>query len=161
MPPLLTEFSSVIMKTKNPILLIGLLVFGFTAAALNAAESKKVAGPHGGRILAGLEPRVEFFVTAERKVQITFLDRNGKAVAPAEQVVTVTTGDRAAPTRLTFAPSGGALVSNQPLPTGNDWPTVVQIKSTPAAKTVTERFNLNLSTCSECKLGEYACICDH
>lgn len=155
------KFSSVIMKTKNPILLIGLLVFGFTAAALTAAESKKVAGPHGGRILAGLEPRAEFFVTPERKVQITFLDRKGDPVEPAAPSVTVTTGDRAAPTRLTFAKSGKAFISTTALPAGNDLPTVVQIKPTPDAATVTERFNLNLSTCSECKLSEYACICDH
>ena len=37
----------------------------------------KVAGPNGGRIIATVTPRAEFFVTADRKVQITFLDQAG------------------------------------------------------------------------------------
>jgi len=37
----------------------------------------------------------------------------------------------------------------------------VQIKLTPEAKTVVEKFNLNLSECPGCKLKEYACTCEH
>lgn len=146
------------MKTKA--LLFPLLAA--LALALPAlAADKKVAGPNGGRILAAVEPRAEFFVTADRKVQITFLDPAGKAIAPADQVVTVTTGDRMSPTKLTFAKTGGALLSTTALPAGNELPTVVQIKATPTAKTVTEKFNVDLGTCGECKLAEYACICTH
>jgi DTW domain-containing protein YfiP len=130
-------------------------------SVLSAAETKKVAGPNGGRIIATAVPRAEFFVTADRKVQSTFLDLAGKPIAPAEQVVTVTTGDRAAPTKLTFTKTATALVSTAPLPAGDDLPTVVQIKSTPTTPTVTAKFNLDLDLCSECKLAEYACTCAH
>jgi hypothetical protein len=146
------------MKTIIPTLLAA-IALGMGAVA--HAKEKKVAGPNGGRILAGLEPRAEFFVMADRKVKITFLNKDGKPVAPADQVVNVTAGDRSAPTRLTFVKSDGVLVSNAALPAGNDFPTVVQIKPAPDGKTVVERFNLDLSICDECKKAEYACICDH
>jgi hypothetical protein len=124
------------------------------------AAEKKVAGPNGGRIIAA-EPRAEFFVTPDRKVQITFLDAAGKAIAPAEQTVTVTSGERSAPKTLTFAKTGNTLLSTAALPPGDDLPTVVQIKATSASKAVIDRFNLDLAKCGECKLAEYACICGH
>jgi len=144
-----------------------LRLLAFATVALFATNAgahdhkKKVAGPNGGRILTTVEPRAEFFVTADRKVQIAFLDQAGKAIAPADQVVTVTTGDRAAPTKLTFAKTGNTLLSTAALPKGNELPTVVQIKPTAAGKTVTEKFNVDLSKCGECKHAEYACICAH
>jgi hypothetical protein len=93
--------------------------------------------------------------------RFTFLGDDGKAVAPAKQVVTVTAGERSAPTKLTFTKSGNTLVSSGALPAGNDFPTVVQIKATPNAKTVTEKFNLNLTKCPTCSNAEYACTCEH
>lgn len=142
--------------------LLALIAVAFTVTAVQAHDhKKKIAGPNGGRILTTVEPRAEFFVTADRKVQITFLDQAGKAIAPADQVVTVTTGDRAAPTKLTFAKTGHTLLSTAALPKGNGLPTVVQIKPTAAGKTVTEKFNIDLSKCGECKHAEYACICAH
>jgi hypothetical protein len=133
---------------------------GFCLASVHAAE-KKVAGPNGGRILTKVEPRAEFFVMPDRKVQITFLDKAGKPIAPVEQTVIVTAGERSAPKTLTFAKSGAALVSNVALPAGDIVPTVVQIKPTPSGGLVTERFNVDMSKCGECKHAEYACICDH
>ena len=126
--------------------------------ALQAHEGA-TAGPNGGRILKHVQPTAEFFVTAERKVQITFMDAEGQPVAPDDALITVTTGQRSAPTTLTFSRDGSAFVSDQPLPTGNFLPTVVQIKVSPDAQTVTDRFNVNLSTCPECGHGEYACAC--
>lgn len=140
--------------------LFALLAIGLSLYPVQAAD-KKVAGPNGGRIISTLEPRAEFFVTPERKVQITFLDASGKAIAPAEQTVTVTLGERSAPKALTFAKSGNTLLSTATIPPGEDLPTVVQIKTSPTGKTVTERFNLDLAKCGECKLAEYACICGH
>jgi hypothetical protein len=125
------------------------------------AHEKKIATPNGGRLLTAVEPHAEFLVMADRKVQITFLGDDGKAVAPAKQVVTVTAGERSAPTKLTFTKSGNTLVSSGALPAGNDFPTVVQIKATPNAKTVTEKFNLNLTKCPTCSNAEYACTCEH
>lgn len=125
------------------------------------AKEKKITAPNGGRIITAVEPHAEFLVTKDRKVQITFLGEDGKAIVPVGQVVTVTAGERSSPTKLTFAKSGNVLVSDAALPAGNDFPTVVQIKATADAKAVTEKFNLNLSNCPACKFAEYACTCAH
>ena len=157
------------MKMKSFVLLIiAALALSLPVSAADKKHDpsdhkheKKVAGPNGGRIIATVTPRAEFFVTADRKVQITFLDQAGKAIAPADQVVTVTTGDRAAPKTLTFAKAGNTLLSTAALPAGNDLPAVVQIKSAATGKTITAKFNVDLSKCGGCKLAEYACICAH
>lgn len=152
------------MKIKSIALLAGLaLCLALLPASAHEKHEhapKKVAGPHGGRILPGTDPRAEFFVTPDRKVQITFLDDHGAPVAPTGQTVIVTAGDRAAPTRLTFAASGNVLISSAALPAGNLVPTVVQLTPAPDGKTVTTKFNVNLAVCPECRHAEYACTCD-
>ncbi len=157
------------MKTKSLVLtIIAALALSLPATAADKkhdghdhSHAKKVAGPNGGRVLTEVTPHAEFLVTADRKVQITFLDKAGKAIAPSDQVVTVTAGDRSSPTKLTFAKAGNTLLSTAALPAGNDLPTVVQIKAGPTGKTITAKFNVDLGKCGECKLAEYACICSH
>ncbi len=124
-------------------------------------HAPKTAGPNGGKILTAVEPHAEFFVTADRKIQITFLDSDGKPVPPAGQTITVTAGERSAPTTFTFVPSGDTLISEQVLPSGENFPTVVQVKTAPDAKTIVEKFNLNLAKCPSCAYAEYACTCAH
>lgn len=142
----------------KPILLTLLL----TATALAHAPGEKLeSGPNGGRLITSTDPRVEFFVTPDRKVQFTFVDAAGKPVAPGEQTIAVTTGERSAPTKLTFSKTATALLADQPLPAGTAWPAVVQIKVTPDSKTITEKFQLDLAPCSGCKKPEYACTCSH
>jgi hypothetical protein len=143
--------------TTIALTLLTSLCLGLNAVSAHEGE-EKMAGPNGGRVLHGTDPRAEFFVTEDRKVQITFLNNHGQAVAPAGQTVVVTAGDRSAPTRLTFASLGNVLLSDGALPAGNRVPTVVQITPT-NGKTATARFYVNLSTCPECKHAEYACIC--
>ncbi len=121
----------------------------------------KIKAPNGGRLITAVEPHAEFLLTADRKVQIAFLDDAGKIVPPADQVVTVITGERSSPTKLSFTKSGNVLISDGTIPAGEGFATVVQIKTSPEAKTVTTKFNLLLSTCSGCKLQEYACTCGH
>jgi hypothetical protein len=146
---------------KNIILrTLALTVLALTATVSHAHE-KITAGPNHGRLITSVTPHAEFFVTAERKVQITFVGADGKPVAPADQVVVVTAGERSAPTKLTFTQTGNVLLSDAPLPAGNSFPAVVQIKATPEAKPTYARFNLNTSTCGECKNAEYACVCGH
>jgi hypothetical protein len=150
------------MKTKIAAILLATLALVSAQEKHDHAHAKKVAGPNGGRIVESVEPHFEFFVTPERKIKITFLTEDNKAAAPKEQTLTATGGDRANPTKFTFAKEGEALVSDKPLPTGNDNPPIIlQIKSTPDAKTVTDRFNVNLARCGECKHSEYACTCEH
>ncbi len=139
-----------------------------TTVTLQAGEKghghnheKKHAGPNGGRLITSIDPHAEFFVMSDRKVQITFTGENGKAIAPEEQLVAVTTGERSTPVKMTFIKTGNVLLSEQTVPFGNNFPVVVQIKGTPEAKAVVEKFTLNLSNCTGCNLAEYACVCDH
>ena len=141
------------MKTR----LIALIIASLTFA--NAAE--KIKAPNGGRIVDAVTPHAEFLVTTDKKIEIRFLDDTGKVIAPADQVVTVTMGDRAAPTKLTFAKDGDKLVSDKAIPEGKELPVVLQIRAKEGEKAVTEKFNLNMAICPECKFAEYACTCDH
>ena len=70
-------------------------------------------------------------------------------------------GDRANPTKLAFAKDGDKLVSDKTIPEGKELPVVVQIKTTPDAKSATAKFSLNLAKCSTCEHLEYACTCAH
>ncbi|MEK7952660.1 hypothetical protein [Luteolibacter soli] len=163
------------MKTNISILLA---VFGLAfSPALRAADehehkdgdkaehahehAKKEAGPNGGRIVTATDPHFEFFVTPERKVKITFLGEDGKAVALKEQTATAIGGERAKPTKLAFAKDGESLLSDKSLPEGNEMPIVLQVKISKEAKTVTEKFNVNLAKCPTCEHAEYACTCAH
>ena len=153
------------MKATLLTLAIAVLGLGIT---VNAAEKDEhdhdhdaKAGPTGGKLITEVEPHAEFFVNKENKVEIRFVDDDMKVVAPGEQVVTVTLGKRTAPTKLSFTLDGDKLISDQAIPEGNNHPTVVQIKTSPEAKSVTEKFTLNLALCPECKFKEYACTCDH
>jgi hypothetical protein len=129
--------------------------------ALTAFADEKKAGPNGGRLLTNVKPNAEFLVLEDRKVKITFIGADGKAVAPAAQVVTAVTGERSAPVKLTFEKSGNSLVSNAAIPAGDALPIVVQIKVTPDASAAVSKFNVNTAFCPGCKLAEYACTCDH
>lgn len=124
-------------------------------------EHEAKAGPTGGKLITEVEPHVEFFVNADKKVEIRFFDDDMKVVAPGEQVISVTLGDRSAPTKLTFTKDGNKLISDKAIPEGADLPTVVQIREKEGAKAVTEKFNLNLAQCPTCKNKEYACTCAH
>jgi hypothetical protein len=119
------------------------------------------AGPNGGRLLTQVEPHIEFFVTKEKKVELRFFDHDHKILAPQDQIITVTLGDRKSPTNLTFTKDGDKLISDKTVPAGNDYPTIVTIKPDAKAKAVNAKFNLNLTQCSSCSNLEYACICEH
>jgi hypothetical protein len=143
---------------KYLLLLLPLLAL---AAGPGHDHARKVAGPNGGRVLTAVEPHAEFLVLPDRRLQITFLDDQGRPRPAESQEVVVVAGERAAPTRLLFSRSGGAFVSDGPLPAGNRVPTVVQIRPAAGAKVVNERFNVDTSNCPGCKLAEYACTCTH
>ncbi len=149
-------------KLKNSIkaLATSTMALAFLGSGNLMAEEAK-AGPNGGKVLQEVEPHLEFFVTKDRKVQITALDKDGKATPVGEQSVKITGGDRSKPTRMTLSKEGDVLVSDVAFPEGNDFPVVVQIRATPEAKPVIAKFNLNMNDCPTCKYAEYACTCDH
>ena len=143
------------MKTK-------IIAFAAFIASLSlATAAEKIKAPNGGRIIHKVEPHAEFLLTKDKRIEIRFLDDSGKVIAPAAQSVAIVMGDRAAPTRLAFTKDGDKLVSDKAVPEGNNLPVVLQIKTTPDAKTVTDKFTLNLSDCPTCSHLEYACTCDH
>lgn len=154
------------MKTTTKTLFIAATAFltiigGAIAGAGHDHGEKTVAGPNGGRLLTSVDPHAEFLVTSDRKVKITFVGEDGKVIPAADQIVSVTTGERSAPVKLTFAKEGDVLVSDVPIPEGNMLPTVIQIKATPDAKPEVVKFNLNMANCSGCQKAEYACTCSH
>ncbi|MGK0189506.1 MAG: hypothetical protein ACI9R3_005323 [Verrucomicrobiales bacterium] len=139
-------------------------VYSFSAVAEEEHDhdhAEKVAGPNGGRVITSVEPHLEFFVTKDRKVQLTFLDDHNKPKEVADANLKLTGGKRLTPTRMKFTLEKGAYVSDKTLPEGNMIPIVLQIKTDKKAKKITEKFDLNLSDCPSCKYLEYACICDH
>lgn len=119
------------------------------------------AGPNSGRMIENVTPKAEFVVLDGGKVQITFFDEAMKAIAPASQVVSVVSGERSSPVELTFSVQGQSLVSAEALPEGNNFPTIVAIKSNAEAEEVITKFTLNLSDCPSCDNKEYACECHH
>jgi hypothetical protein len=94
---------------------------------------------------------------------LTFATAAEKIKAPngGRIIDTVTMGDRSAPTKLAFTKDGDKLVSDKVVAEGKSLPVVLQIKVSPDAKSVTEKFNLNMSNCPTCSHLEYACTCDH
>ncbi|MEM1294111.1 MAG: hypothetical protein AAGH89_02025 [Verrucomicrobiota bacterium] len=120
---------------------------------------EKITGPNGGRMLFSFEPHLEFLVMEDRTVQISAFDHHNKAASIDGFSVKLTGGSRISPTRLSFAKSGEALVSNGALPEGESFPVVLQIKSGDG-KSVLEKFQLSLKPCSNCDYLEYACSDD-
>lgn len=143
------------------IIALALALPAFAAEKQEHKHEKKNPGPNGGRVIESVEPHLEFFVTKDRKVEITALTDDLKAAKLSGQVIAVTAGDRSKPTKLELTEVNGKLVSSNALPEGNDYPVSVSIKANAGAKAVYEKFNLNLEKCPTCKYQEYACICAH
>ena len=143
------------MKLKS--LLLAVAAFS-GAVALNAAE-KVVGGPKGGRLLEVDGQKAEFFVTKDKKVEITFYDSALKPVAPAEQVVAVTAEPKSGRIKLDLEKTATGYVSKSAIPEGAPYRVVVQMRAKPDAKPQNFRVDLDLEVCGECKRGEYACTC--
>lgn len=143
------------MNTK---LILPLILSLSGAAILHAGKSD--AGPKGGRLLESEPLRAEFYVNSDRKVEIAFYDEALQVVAPHNQVVNVTAelGTGRALVALEKTPSG--LVSTDPLPAGEPYRVVVQVRATPDSRPQNFRVDLVLDVCGECNRAEYACICE-
>jgi hypothetical protein len=138
-----------------------LLALVVPSATVSAAE-KIVAGPKGGRLLDTKPLKAEFLVNAERKVEISFYDAALRPVAPLTQVVAVTAEPKAGRAKLDMEKAAHGFVSRTALPPGDEtYRVVVQVRPAPDAAPQNFRVDLNLETCGECKLKEYACVCDH
>jgi len=111
-------------------------------------EHDEAKGPNGGKIVDTTATPFEVSVTNERKVRITFLDGDHKAIPAAEQSLTAVGGERKNPTRLAFSAGEGeekgALISDKPLPEGEHVPLILQFKNTPDAEKTTVKMTLHL-----------------
>ncbi len=145
------------MKTISRILTAALLV-AFTGTALADVAIK--AGPRKGRVLEMEGQNAEFFVEKDRTVSVAFYDAAMKAQPAAAQVVSATAEATTGKVKLEFEKKGDLLVSKTPLPAGEHYTVVVQVKPTADAKPKNFRIPLDLSVCKGCSNAEYACICD-
>ena len=143
------------MKT----LLNVLLAFALAVTPALADASVK-AGPRKGRVLEMEAKNAEFFVEKDRTVSIAFYDAAMKAQPAANEIVTATAEAPTGKVKLEFEKAGDLLVSKTPLPEGEHYTVVVQVKATADAKPKNFRVPLDLSICKGCSNAEYACICD-
>ncbi len=125
----------------------------------DAGTAAALLGPHGGKVLCDIEPHVELFVTADRKIQLTFLNHDGEILAPGDPSIAVYCGQRTAPTTMAFEKVENSFLSDKPLPDGMNIPAVLQVRVTPESEKTTMRLNLNLAICEECDRAEYTCLC--
>ena len=147
------------MKTGSMIALGAILVCSMVDFSADAAE-KAIPGPKGGRLLDSKPARAEFFVNAERKVEITFYDENLKAALLGEQVVSAIAEAKSGKVKLEFEKKEGSLVSITPLPEGQAYIVVVQIRTKAGDKPQNFRVGYHEGICSDCKRAEYACVCE-
>ena len=143
------------MKTLlNVFLILGL------AAMPALADASVKAGPRKGRVLEMEAKNAEFLVEKDRTVSIAFYDAAMKAQPAATEIVTATAEAPTGKVKLEFEKKGDLLVSKTPLPEGEHYTVVVQVKTTADAKPKNFRVPLDLSVCKVCGNAEYACICD-
>ena len=140
--------------------LINILLALTVAVSPALADAKVKAGPRKGRVLEMEAKNVEFFVEKDRTVSIAFYDAAMKAQAPTAEVVAITAKAPSGKAKLEFEKKGNLLVSKTPLPAGENYTVVVQVKATADAKSKNFRIPLNLSLCKPCGNAEYACTCD-
>lgn len=138
--------------------IIAVIALGLSVAALHA--EKVIAGPKGGRLLAAEPQQAEFFVTADRRAEVTFYDAALKPTPVQEQVVTLIAETAVGKIPIELRKTETGFVSVAPLPTGDPYRLVMQVRPKAGAKPQNFRINLNLEQCAECKHPEYACICE-
>jgi len=144
------------MKTIRSLILTS---FVLLAAAL-AFAAHSIPGPKGGKILTAEAPHVEFFVEKDGTVIVSFYDKDLKPVTPSGQVVTAIAEAKTGKVNLAFAAKDGALVSSAPLPEGDGYRVVVQVRDSAQAKPKNYRVEYHDEVCAECKRAEYACVCE-
>ncbi len=138
---------------------LALIVLAAVATA-TAFAAKPIPGPKGGKIVTTEAPHVEFFVEKDRTVTVSFYDKDLKPVTPSGQVVSAVAEAKTGKVNLAFSTKDGALVSSAPLPEGDGYRIVVQVRDSAQAKPKNYRLEFHDEVCGECKRAEYACICE-
>lgn len=143
---------------KTPIRLLS--VIAALVATVSVFAAKPIPGPNGGRILTTSAPHAEFFVAEDRSVTMAFYDEELKPIPPGDRKVKVIAQAEAGRAKLEFIKTTNAFTSTQPLPEGDGYTVVVQIREKPGAKPTNHRVMFHDEVCDECNRAEYACICD-
>jgi len=125
------------------------------------AHARLMISPTGGRMIAldsVTTPSAEFKVTADRRFQIGFLDKDRKVLPLGERKLTVIAGDRSSPKKLSVEAKGDAFVT-EVAPEGNDYYVIMQLREPGAAKALSFRLHFNPVVCGECHKPEWLCEC--
>ena len=148
------------MKTYTPtsLALIAAVAMAFAVPSL-AQDKKPIPGPKGGKILNEDAPRAEFFVEKDHTVTIYFYGSDMTPVPVTTQTAIVYADAKSGRAKLELEKKGDALVSKTPLPEGDGYNVMVQLKATPDAKSQNTKISYHTEPCGECKMAEYACIC--
>ena len=144
------------MKKITRLVAITVLALGITLAQ---AGEKVTAGAKGGRLLENDSPRAEFFVEKDRTVSLTFYGNDMNPVPVSDHSANGISETKDGKKKIEFEKKGDLLVSKSPLPEGEGYNVVLQLKQTPDAKPKNFRIPLNTSICSKCHHPEYACTC--
>ncbi|MBW7908520.1 MAG: hypothetical protein H3C50_06325 [Kiritimatiellae bacterium] len=134
--------------------MLGVLLLAGIAAAGWAEELR------GGRLLEGGEVHAEFFVTADRHVELRFLDEAHKVEAVGDRVAVCIAATESGKTNLQFEARGDVLVSTTPLPEGDGYTVIIQIARAPGEKPRNFRIVYHSELCGACERPEYACLCE-
>lgn len=121
----------------------------------------KDPGPNGGLILEWDKNKLEFLVNSENKARLTFLDENNQPVTPSEATFKFVGGSRANPISSIFVMKQDYYESENALPEEAMASLVLISTDADGKEDVFAQLNLDRSTCPDCTLQEYACICAH
>lgn len=145
------------MKLKS----LHIAVAALCSAVSAVAAEKIVAGPKGGRLLEIGTHKAEFFVTKDRKAEVTFYDAALKPAASGTYIVAITAEPKSGRTPVELEKTDTGFISKAALPEAAEpYRVVVQLREKAGATPKNYRVDLDLANCGGCNLAEYACTCD-
>lgn len=118
------------------------------------------AGARGGKLVDVGTGFAEILIQEDGVISIGFYDASKKQIDPLTQSVSVVAQTKEGKANLKFKKADKFLVST-PLPKGEDYQIVVQIKDTPERRPHNTRIKYDMHICGECSHPEYACTCEH
>ena len=116
-------------------------------------------GPRGGKLIESGNSTAEILIQPSGIISVGFYDKDKKQIEIKEQEV-YAIAETGVKTKLNFSKIDNFLVS-APLPKGEGYLIVVQIKDSVNLKPHNIRLKYEMHKCMGCNLSEYACICDH
>lgn len=130
-----------------------------TIAAVSLAHESITFGPNGGKLFAldsPATPNAEVLVK-EGQFIVGLFDKSKKPIALETQALTITAGERSAPKKLAVTKAANSFTA--PLPAGDDYWAIFQLKETPSKKPLTFRVHYQTKACPECQKPEWLCEC--